>query len=154
MARSAPLFRAEILLLALALIALPFAAGAKEESKIQIRLTDVSGNGTGHGNGLGRGGVRANVHTHLQGSRVTLKLRARGLEADTEYVLLCKDTEDATDSAELVRFTSRSNGSANLGQDLSKTDDVDAPTDPRGKFLVIADGRGRVDGDRRRLALR
>ena len=138
MLRSAPRFRIAILLLALALIALPFAAGAKEESKIQIRLTDMSGNG--NGNGLGGGAVRADVRTHLQGSRVILKLRARGLDADTEYVLLCKDTENAIDSDELTRFVSRSNGSANVTQNLSKTDDVEAPADPRGKFLVIADG--------------
>jgi len=140
MLRSAPRFRVEILVLALALITLPFAAGAKEESKIQIRLTDTNGHGNGKGNGLGGGAVRADVRTHLQGSRVILKLRARGLDADTEYVLLCKDDEGATDSAELARFTSRSNGSANLTQNLAKTDDPEAPADPRGKFLVIADG--------------
>lgn len=132
-------FRAEILILALALITLPFTAGAKEESKIQIRLTDASGNGNGNGNGLGGGAVRADVHTLLQGTKVVLKLRARGLDADTEYVLLCKNDEEATDAAELTRFTSQSNGSANVTQNLSKTDDPEAPADPRGKFLVIAD---------------
>jgi hypothetical protein len=136
MLRPALRFRAEILILALALITLPFTAGAKEESKIQIRLTDVSGNG--NGNGLGGGAVRANVHTLLQGTKVVLKMRARGLDANTEYVLLCKDDEGATDSAELTRFTSRSNGSANVTQNLSKADDPEAPADPRGKFLVIA----------------
>jgi hypothetical protein len=55
-------------------------------------------------------------------------------------VLLCKDSEGAADSAELARFTSGSNGSANLTQNLAKTDDPEAPADPRGKFLVIADG--------------
>jgi hypothetical protein len=130
----------EILVLALALFVLPLTAGAKEESKIQIRLTDLNGNGNGNGNGLGGGAIRADVKTHLQGTKVTLKLRARGLEADTEYVLLCKDTEDATDSAELTRFTTGANGSANVTQNLAKTDDVDAPADPRGKFLVLADG--------------
>jgi len=84
--------------------------------------------------------MRVDVRTHLQGSKVILKLRARGLDANTEYVLLCKDTEDATDSAELARFTSRSNGSANVTQDLSKTDDAGAPADPRGKFIMIANG--------------
>jgi hypothetical protein len=69
-----------------------------------------------------------------------LQLRARGLDADTEYVLLCRDTEDPGEFAELARFTSSSNGSANLTQDLSKTDDPEAPADPRGKFLVIANG--------------
>jgi hypothetical protein len=69
-----------------------------------------------------------------------LKLHARGLDADTEYVLLCKDTESATDSEELAHFVSRSNGSAKVTQNLSKIDDVEAPVDPRGKFLVIADG--------------
>ena len=93
---------------------------------------------TAKDNGLGGGAIRADVRTHLQGSRVILKLRARGLDADTEYVLLCKDDEGATDSAELARFTSRSNGSANLTQNLAKTDDPEAPADPRGKFLVIA----------------
>ncbi|MBW2542724.1 MAG: hypothetical protein JRF15_11585 [Deltaproteobacteria bacterium] len=131
-------FRAQILILALALITLPFTAGAKEESKIQIRLTDLSGNGNGNGNGLGRGAVRADVHTQLQGTKVVLKLRARGLDADTEYVLLCKDDEAAADSAELTRFTSKSNGSANVTQNLAKTDDPEAPADPRGKYLVIA----------------
>jgi len=141
MVRSTLRFRVEILILALALITLPFAAGAKEESKIQIRLTAISehGNGNGNGNGLGGDAVRADVRTHLQGSRVILKLRARGLDADTEYVLLCKNSKGAADSAELARFTSRSNGSANLTQDLSKTDDPEAPADPRGKYLVIAD---------------
>jgi len=138
MARPARRFRVKILVLALALFTLPFTAGAKEESKIQIRLFDLTGSGNGNGNG--RGGVRADVRTHLQGSKVTLQLRARGLDGDTEYVLLCKDTEDATDSAELTRFTTRSNGSANVTQNLAKTDDVDAPADPRGKFLVIAEG--------------
>jgi hypothetical protein len=47
MVRSTPRFRVEILVLALALITLPFAAGAKEESKIQIRLTDTNGQETG-----------------------------------------------------------------------------------------------------------
>ncbi len=139
MARSAPRFRVEILVLALALIVLPFAAGAKEESKIQIRLTDLNGAGNGNGNGLGGGAVRAAVRTHLQGSRVILKLRARGLEPDTEHVLLCRDTEGPGDSAELTRFTSGSNGSANVTQNLAKTDDPAAPADPRGKFLVIAE---------------
>jgi hypothetical protein len=140
MLRSASRFRAEILVLALALITVPFAASAKEESKIQIRLMDLSGPGNGNGNGLGSGAVRADVHTHLQGTKVILKLRARGLEADTEYALLCKDSESATDSAELTRFTSGSNGSANVTQNLAKTDDPEAPADPRGKFLAIADG--------------
>jgi hypothetical protein len=139
MLRPALRFRAEILILALALIALPFSAGAKEESKIQIRLTDLSGNGNGNGNGRGGGAVRADIRTHLQGTKVILKLRARGLHADTEYVLLSKDDEGTTDSAELTRFTSGSNGSANVTQNLSKTDDPEAPADPRGKFLVIAD---------------
>jgi hypothetical protein len=139
MTRPAPRFRAEILLLALALITLPFDASAKEESKIQIRLTDVNGNGDGNGNGLGRDAERANVRTHLQGTKVILQLRARGLDADTEYVLLCKDTEDATEAVELAHFTVGSNGSANLTQDLAKIDDPEAPTDPRGKFLVIAE---------------
>ena len=140
MVRCCPRFRVEIVVLALALIALPLTAGAKEESKIQIRLADLNGPGNGNGNGLGGGAVRADVKTHLQGSKVILKLRARGLDADTEYVLLCKDTENAADSAELTRFTTGSNGSANVTQNLAKTDDVDAPADPRGKFLVIADG--------------
>jgi len=139
MLRPALRFRAEILILALALITLPFTAGAKEESKIQIRLTDLSENGNGNGNGRGGGAVRADVRTLLQGTKVVLKLRARGLDADTEYVLLCKDDEGTTDSAELTRFTSGSNGSANVTQNLSKTDDPEAPADPRGKFLVIAD---------------
>ena len=139
MNRSIFRLRAQLLLLAFALITLPFAAGAKEESKIQIRLVDLNGNGNGNGNGLGSGDVRADVHTHLQGTKVILKLRARGLDADTEYVLLCKDAEDAVDSAELVRFTSGSNGTANVTQNLSKTDDPEAPADPRGKFLAIAD---------------
>jgi hypothetical protein len=138
MLRSALRFRAEILILALALFALPFTAGAKEESKIQIRLTDMNGNGNGNGNGRGRGALRADVRTHLQGTKVVLKLRARGLEADTEYVLLCRDDEGSPDSAELTRFTAGSNGSANVTQNLSKTDDPEAPDDPRGKFLVIA----------------
>jgi hypothetical protein len=136
MVRSTPRFRVEILVLALALITVPFAAGAKEESKIQIRLTAVNGNG--NGNGWGAGAERADIRTHLQGSRVILKLRARGLDADTKYVLLCKDDEGAIDSTELARFMSRSNGSANLTQNLAKTDDPEAPADPRGKFLVIA----------------
>ena len=144
MVRPTPRFRVEILVLALALITLPFAAGAKEESKIQIRLTAVTDNGNGHengnGNGWGSGTERADVRTHLQGSKVILQLRARGLDADTEYVLLCKDTEEAMDSAELTSFTSGSNGSANVTQDLAKTDDPEAPADPRGKFLVIAKG--------------
>jgi hypothetical protein len=139
MLRSALRFRAEILILGLALITLPLTAGAKEESKIKIRLTDMSGNGNANGNGLGNGAVRGDVHTHLQGTKVILKLRARGLDADTEYVLLCKDDENAVDSAELTRFTSRSNGSANVTQNLSKTEDPEAPADPRGKYLVIAD---------------
>lgn len=152
MIRSAALLRTRALTLALALVALPFAVGAKEESKMQIRLTDVSeppvvtrANATdadetvvASGNGPDKGAVRASVKTHLQGSRVVLKLLARGLEADTDYVLLCKQTEDAADSAELASFTTKSNGSANVTQDLSKTDDPDAPADPRGKFLVIA----------------
>lgn len=141
MARS--LFRspAEALLLTLALIVLPLAAGAKEESKMQIGLSDLNsnGNGNGRGNGLGRGGLRADVRTHLQGSKVILQLRASGLDSDTEYVVLCKETEEATDSAELLRFTSASNGSANLSHDLTKGNDADAPSDPRGKYLVIAE---------------
>ncbi len=136
MRRSITPLRAGLLALALALTALPVAAGAKEESKIQIRLGDLSGNG----NGNGRGALRADVRTHLQGTRVILKLRARGLEPDTEYALLCKDAEDAAESAELARFTTAANGSANVTQNLAKTEDVEAPADPRGKFLVIADG--------------
>jgi hypothetical protein len=99
MVRSTRRFHAEILVLALALITLPLTAGAKEESKIQIRLTAISDpgdgdentNGNGNGNnGLGDGVPRAAVRTHLQGSKVILKLRARGLEAATDYVLLCR----------------------------------------------------------------
>ncbi len=116
MVRSARRFRVEILVLVLALFTLPFAAGAKEESKIQIRLFDLTGNG----NGRGGDAVRADVRTHLQGSKVTLKLRARGLDAGTKYVLLCKDTDDATESAELTRFTTGSNGSANVTQNLAR----------------------------------
>ena len=114
MLRTALRFRADILMLTLALLTLPLTGFAKEESKIQIRLTDLSGNGNGNGNGRGKGDVRAAVQTHLQGTRVILKLRARGLESDTEYVLLCKDDESAVDSAELARFTSSSNGSVNV----------------------------------------
>jgi len=142
MVRSTPRLRVEILVLALALITLPFAAGAKEESKIQIRLTALKENGNGHengnGNGWGSGTERADVRTHLQGSKVILKLRARGFEPDTDYLLLCKDSRGATEFAVLAEFTSGSNGSANLTQNLAKTDDPKAPADPRGKFLVIA----------------
>ncbi len=132
--------RIQILLFTLAFAAAAFPAAAKEESKIQIRLVDQSAPGNGHGNGLGGGAVRADVHTQLQGKKVILKLRARGLEPNTEYALLCKEDEQTTESAELVRFTTGSNGSANVSQNLAKTADVDAPADPRGKFLAIADG--------------
>jgi hypothetical protein len=126
------------LLLSLVLVAIPFAAGAKEESKIKIRLVDLIDAETG--NGRGHAATRADVMTHMQGSRTILKLRARGLEAETEYVLLCKDAEDSVDFAELARFTSASNGTAKLSEDLSRNGDVSAPVDPRGKFLVIAEG--------------
>jgi hypothetical protein len=132
--------RFPILLLALVLAVGALPATAKEESKIQIRLTDPNAPGNGHGNGIGGGAVRADVHTQLQGNKVILRLRARGLEPNTEYALLCKESEEATESAELVRFTTGGSGSANVTQNLAKADDVEAPADPRGKYLAIADG--------------
>jgi hypothetical protein len=130
MLRSIRLSQALPVLLALALL-VPAVAGAKEESKIQIPLL-----GSGGGNGKG---PRADVRTNLQGTKVDLQLKVVGVSPDTEYVLLCKENESATESAELVRFTTGSNGTANVTQNLAKTDDVTAPADPRGKFLVLAE---------------
>jgi len=139
------------LLLAAASLLLPTpAAFAKEESKIQIRLLSPSngngngnaiGNAIGNGNGNGNGGsgMRGDVRTHLQGSKVVLQLRVRGLEPDSEYALLCLESETATEAAELLRFSTGANGSANLTQNLAKTEDPEAPADPRGKLLSLVD---------------
>lgn len=133
-----PIFRlpAKKILLALILMSIPLAAGAKEESKMKIRLAASSGNQNGNGNGVGHGEQRADVATHMRGATALLKLKARGLDADTDYVLLA---EDATQSVLIARFTTASNGTAKLTRDLTGDGDGQEPIDPRGRYLVIAE---------------
>ncbi len=136
-----PIFRlpAKKILLALILMSIPLAAGAKEESKMKIRLAASSGNQNGNGNGVGHGEQRADVATHMRGATALLKLKARGLDADTDYVLLGKNAEDATQSVLIARFTTASNGTAKLTRDLTGDGDGQEPIDPRGRYLVIAE---------------
>ena len=133
------MLRTAVLVLAAFLLAPAPAALAKEESKIQIRLQSPSGVGPGTGNGIGKGAVRGDVRTHLQGSRVILKLRVRGLEPDASYALLCFEDEGDPEPALLFSFETGRSGSANLTHPLAKGDDPEAPRDPRGKLLVVVD---------------
>ena len=114
-------------------------AKSKEESKIQIRLTEPNGNGNGNGNGRGKHGVRGDVRTHLQGTKVEMQLRMKSLEPDTEYVLLCLTEETATEGDELARFVTTAKGAANEKFVLTKGDENEAPVDPRGCYLVLAE---------------
>lgn len=133
------MLRSASLVLAALLLAPVPAALAKEESKIQIRLETPTGSGPGNGNGVGKGAVRGDVRTHLQGSKVILQLRVRGLEPDAGYALLCLDGEADPEPALLFSFETGGSGSANLTHDLSKGDDPEAPRDPRGKLLQVVD---------------
>jgi hypothetical protein len=118
------------LLAALALVLLSAVAAAKEESKIQIRLEPAPSVSPK---------ARARVRTHLQESRGSLQLRVAGLDAG-DYFLVSKESESAADGVELAAFSLGSNGRVNLTVDLRKADDVNAPYDPRGTYLVITDG--------------
>ncbi|MBW2426742.1 MAG: hypothetical protein JRG86_21035 [Deltaproteobacteria bacterium] len=112
-------------------------AKSKEESKIQIRLTAPNGNG--NGNGKGKSGPRGDIRTHLQGSKVEMQLRVKSLEPETEHVLFCREDEMASEGDELLRFETTAKGAANDKFDLRKQDENEAPVDPRGCYLVLAE---------------
>jgi hypothetical protein len=127
-------------LLGLALGLAPQAAIAKEESKIQILLLPP-GPGNGNGNGLAKGnGPIGDVRSFLQGDSAILQLHVRGLEPGVEHTLLALLDETDPDPLVLAHFTTDPNGQFNDTFDLTKGDAIEAPVDPRGKYLVVSDG--------------
>lgn len=130
-----------LLALVAALGLAPAAALAKEESKIQVLLLEPGTcDGNGNGGGLAKGqGPIADVKSFLQepGGKAGLQLRARGLAPSTEHELLALTSEADLEPQLLASFTTAANGGFVGSFDLHKADAVDAPTDPRGKYLVI-----------------
>lgn len=121
------------LLLAAALLAAPAPAGAKEESKIQIALDPVGGGAAGARNG-------AKLRTQFMPGQAGLQMQVKGLAPSAEYLLLA-------DGLEILRFTSGSNGQANVKVDLLRLGAGDlaaAPVDPRGTLVTINDGAADV----------
>jgi hypothetical protein len=110
---------------------------AKEESKIQIRLERLGGGG---------GQLRGDVRTQLQEDVTRLRLHVRGAEPETEHVLLAKEAPEDEEGAELGRFTTGSNGQWTGTFALGKGDESEAPADPRGRFLVVADDADEILG--------
>jgi hypothetical protein len=64
----------------------------------------------------------------------------RGLEPAVEHALLARLDETDTEPGELCRFTTDADGRWNGTCDIGKGDEVEAPADPRGKYLVVNDG--------------
>lgn len=126
------------------LLALASGAHAKEESKLQILLLPPGmGGGNGNGNGLAKGqGPIGDLRSFLQdpGSLRRLQLHVRGLEPSVEHALLALLDESDPAPAELCRFTTDANGQWKGTCDIGKGDAVEAPIDPRGKYLVVNDG--------------
>src|SRR5262245_30164607 len=137
-----PHSRPRLLLLALVAASLgfaPAAALAKEESKIQVLLLEPgSCDGNGGGGAKGQGPI-ADVKSFLQepGGKAGLQLRARGLAPSTEHELLALSSEADPAPQLLASFTTGANGQFVGSFDLHKGDAVEAPLDPRGKYLVI-----------------
>jgi hypothetical protein len=137
--------RLALRLLALGLLlALASGAHAKEESKLQILLLPPgTGGGNGNGNGLAKGqGPIGDLRSFLQdpGSLRRLQLHVRGLEPGVEHTLLALLDETDTAPSELCRFMTDANGQWNGTCEIGKGDAVEAPIDPRGKYLVVNDG--------------
>jgi hypothetical protein len=121
MTRALPLYAS--FLLAVGLLGAP--AAAKEESKIQVPLESLGG----------LPGASADLRSKLDGGGATLQLRAKGLAASTEYLVL-------TDGIEQARFMSEANGHANVTFDLLEADAASPriPFDPRGRYVTVNDG--------------
>ena len=126
-----------LLALPLALFAFAPGAGAKEESKLQILLLPP---GAGGGAGHGHGPIGA-LRSFLQdpGGLRQLQLHVRGLEPNLEHTLLAGLDETDPAPVELCTFTTDGNGQWNGTCEIGKGDAVEAPVDPRGKYLSVKD---------------
>jgi len=115
----------------------PVPALAKEESKIQINLDPLSGVA-----GPGRSNT-SKLKTLFMPGTAGIQVQVQGLAPATEYLLL-------SDGIEITRFTTGSNGQANVKIDLlqlATTGDLGvAVVDPRGTFVTLNDGVADVQG--------
>jgi hypothetical protein len=103
-------------------------AQAKDESKIQIRMEPLV-----DANDVGR------VMSFMWDGRARLDLHVRRLAPSTEHVLKLDD------GTELMRFTTSTEGNANVRVDLLGMGTSSAPpVDPRGHELLVADPIGDV----------
>jgi len=139
-------FLAAIVAAVLTLAFMPGTASAKEESKIQILLLPAGpGNGNGNGNGLAKGqGPIGDVRSFLQGSSAQLQLHVRGLAPGAPHTLFAAESESDPDPLVLASFDTDPNGQFIDTFDLSKGEELEAPVDPRGKYLIVHDGTGDV----------
>lgn len=121
----------------LALVLPGAAALAKEESKIQILLLPPGG---GNGNGNGHGPI-GDMRSFLQdpGGLRRFQLHVRGL-APGDHSLLALTDELDPDPLPLADFTVGANGQFNGSFELGNGDGLEAPVDPRGKYLAVNDG--------------
>lgn len=119
-------------------LGLPFAAGAKEESKIQVPLVDDSS----PGNGKGKGRNDGKLHSTFTEGQATFHVHVKQLVPDRVYQVLARDSE-ATDpllGEMIAEFMAGSNGQVKLKIDLLQTGDTsNPPIDPRGKLISIYD---------------
>lgn len=103
-------------------------AEAKDESKIMLRMEPLA-----HADDVGR------VQSFMWDGRARLDLQVRRLEPAMEHVLALDD------GTELARFTTSSEGHANLRVDLLQSGTLSSPPiDPRGHELFVSDPSGDV----------
>lgn len=127
----------------------PAGAFAKEESKIQVLLLEPgSCDGNGNGGGLAKGqGPIGDVRSFLQepGGKAELQLKVRGLAPGVAHELLALNGESDPEPRVLASFTTAANGGFVGSFDLHKGDAAEAPTDPRGKYLVVEEAGSDTD---------
>jgi hypothetical protein len=123
------------------LVAIPFTAMAREESKIRLFMEKVEG---GPGGELllmemeEDGSERGQLRTDLSPDRASLHLKVSRLAPNLEHIVL-------GDGVEIARFTTNAAGNAEVRLDLFETGGDTTPSfDPRGKLVTVNDGTSDV----------
>jgi hypothetical protein len=113
--------------IAVALLASPLAASAREESKIRVAMEKLAG-----------GNERGMLRSQLTPGSAMLRVHVSHLAPNLEHVVM-------GDGVEVARFTTNGAGNAEVRIDLLATASGTTPTfDPRGKFVTIHDGTNDV----------
>lgn len=124
------------------LVAMPFTAMAREESKIRLFMEKTEGGGGSERVQLmgqvGGSSERGQLRTDLSPDRASLRLGVSRLAPNHEHILL-------GDGVEIARFTTNAAGNAEVRLDLFETGGDTTPSfDPRGKRVSVNDGTSDV----------